>query len=519
MVEKPTTPRHQRIWRYAFLLACAWTLLVAASLAWNTRQHETSLRELARVKAVTAFERDRIFRRWVSQQGGVYVAVTPKVPPNPLLAHVPERDLTTPSGKKLTLINAAYLTRQAFGSAKETDRGGMGRLVSLKPINPANAPDPWERKALTAFEKGAKEVSEIQMVHGRPVMRLIRVAMTESGCLTCHAQQGYHKGEIRGGVEVLVPIDEIREALHPGMGQIALGHGFVWILGLGGMLLGTRKLTSSFSLLQKSEELLIQAKGELELQVKKRTAVLSQTNKLLSQEIEVRERIEGEILNHQKRLQAAAVELSLAEERERNRIAGELHDQVGQRLILGKMKLDALSDRLEEEALQAEAEAVGSLVGQSIQDLRSLLFQMRPPILASAGLEAALQWLGEELKKTHALQVAFYDDELQKPLRYEVRSTVYQAVRELLLNVVKHARTNQAEIFLRREQNDLVIVVADDGVGLEQTVSGADPFGKGGFGLFNAQQKIEFLGGSLRFDSAPGKGTRASLVVPLDRED
>ncbi len=271
--------------------------------------------------------------------------------------------------------------------------------------------------------------------------------------------------------------------------------------------------------LRKNELLLAGANEELESLVGERTAALSSTNAQLLREIDERKKIEQEMLDHQRLLQAMSLELAMAEERERDRIAGELHDQVGQRLILTKMKLDALTSRLEAHPLEQSAAEVVSLVEQTIQDTRSLTFQIRPPLLASAGLEATVQWLGEELKANYGLRMLFTADTTPKPLPYEICSTLFHAVRELLLNVARHAGTNEVRVRVMRDITTLVITIHDDGVGFDTLEARTRKTRSGGFGLFNIQQRIEYLGGSVVIDSGPGAGTRATITVPTDEED
>lgn len=266
-----------------------------------------------------------------------------------------------------------------------------------------------------------------------------------------------------------------------------------------------------------AEMILAGINEELELQVAERTASLSRTNNRLTREIDERKRIEQAILDHQSKLQTMAFELSMAEERERDRIAGELHDHVGQRLILTKMKLDSLASRLSAEQLERDTDEVIGLIGQTIQDIRSLTFQIRPPLLASAGLEATVQWLGEELKGDYGLQMELIDDNRRKPLQYEIRSTVFQAVRELLLNVVKHAGTGFVQVRMEREADLFAITIRDNGKGFDATEISKRASKTGGFGLFNIQQKIEYLGGAITIDSRPGAGTVATVKVPLDK--
>ncbi|MBU5614118.1 sensor histidine kinase [Geomonas azotofigens] len=284
------------------------------------------------------------------------------------------------------------------------------------------------------------------------------------------------------------------------------------LLSEGGSVAGLMGVVLEITERKRAEEMMDGVRQHLEEEVQQRTAKLQLINEHLTQEIEIRKRVEVELLAQQQKLQDMALDLAMAEERERDRIASELHDQVGQRLILAKIKLDSLASSAP--AGECEAEAVGALVQQTIQDIRSLTFQLRPPLLASAGLEAALRWLGEELAADFGLQTEFDDDGKDKTLPYEIRSTVFQAVRELMLNVVKHAGTLQCRVALFRSDGFLVIAVEDDGIGCGAEQGEAETRG-GGFGLANVRQKIQHLGGTFTITKKGAGGTLATITVPL----
>lgn len=268
---------------------------------------------------------------------------------------------------------------------------------------------------------------------------------------------------------------------------------------------------------RKSAEMILSGiNDKLEREVAERTASLSEANRQLTQEIEERKKVQQEIIDHQLKLQKLALELSMAEERERDRIAGELHDQVGQRLILVKMRLNEVMGGLSGGEVEDDAEELEVMIDQSIQDIRSLTFQIRPPLLATAGLEAALRWLSEELRADYGLLVELSDDKRPKPLPYEVRSTVFQATRELLLNVAKHAGTSDCRVRLAREDDLMVVDVEDDGVGLKNASFRGNSARGGGFGLFNLRQRIEYLGGSFAIETRAQGGVHASFKVPLE---
>ncbi len=199
--------RSRRFERYAWVLAVVWTVVFAASLVWNVIQARQNTLEAARIQARAAFEKDVIYRRWNAKHGGIYALVTEETQPNPYL-DVPERDVTTPLRRPLTLINPAYMTRQVHELAEE-QYGVRGHITSLNPIRPQNVPDPWETEALQAFERGKTEVSLVAKMEGEGYMRLMRPLITEKGCLKCHAAQGYQEGDIRGGISVSVPLEPL----------------------------------------------------------------------------------------------------------------------------------------------------------------------------------------------------------------------------------------------------------------------------------------------------------------------
>ncbi len=221
---------------YVWAILSLWTVFVVLVLLWSLSHETFSTEEVARIHARSAFEKDLVYRRWVAGHGGVYVPVTNQTPPNPYLSNVEERDITTPSGRALTLINPAYMTRQVH-EMDAAQYGQRGHITSLNPIRPANAADEWETKALRAFEQGATEVSSVEKLDNEEYLRLMRPMITEQACLKCHAEQGYKAGDLRGGISVSVPMAPLRAIARGHMATMALGHGLLWVLGLGGISL------------------------------------------------------------------------------------------------------------------------------------------------------------------------------------------------------------------------------------------------------------------------------------------
>jgi PAS domain S-box-containing protein len=237
---------------YGWILIGVWTLVAASSLGWNLLQDREESLRVARQIALTNYERDVLYRRWAAAHGGVYVPVTPNTPPTPYLERLPERDIVTASGRRLTLLNPAYMTRQIYELAQESGLP-RGHLTSLKPLRPQNAPDPWEKKALEAFEHGKAEVSEVVLVNGQFSMRLMRPFRINPSCLSCHEEQGYKVGDIRGGISVSVPMAPIMPKASHTL-SLTLGHLVLWMLGVVGIVLAGRRISASTAEAMKAQE-------------------------------------------------------------------------------------------------------------------------------------------------------------------------------------------------------------------------------------------------------------------------
>lgn len=230
---RPETLRPYLAWALFF-----WTALVAASAYVNVQGDRETTKAIATAEARAAFSKDLVYRRWASMHGGVYVPTTDTTPPNPYLQHVPDRDITTPSGLRLTLVNPAYMTRQVF-TLWPDEYGTRGHITGLDPINPENAPDPWERRALQRFFEGETEVAEISLWNEVRHMRLMRPFRVESGCRHCHDEP---LGSLRGGISTSVPMALYDDLFLVEARRTILFHIAIWLSGCTAVLVAARTL-------------------------------------------------------------------------------------------------------------------------------------------------------------------------------------------------------------------------------------------------------------------------------------
>ncbi|MDZ7831486.1 MAG: diguanylate cyclase [Desulfobacterales bacterium] len=237
-----------------FLTGIIWIVVIAASFVWNWHQVGDSMMVLVENAAQFSFEKDVVYRRWGAMHGGVYVPVTKATPPNPYLSHLPDRDVVTTSGKQLTLINPAYMTRQVHELGRQ-QYGMRGHITSLDPLRPENAADAWETEALLSFQKGAEQATSVETIAGQPYFRLMRPMVTEEKCLKCHAHQGYAIGDIRGGVSVSVPLATYLSQARTQRTGLAIVHVLVGFFGLVGLEFGRRLHGSSERKLGENESL------------------------------------------------------------------------------------------------------------------------------------------------------------------------------------------------------------------------------------------------------------------------
>lgn len=255
-----------------------------------------------------------------------------------------------------------------------------------------------------------------------------------------------------------------------------------------GRIVGASKVARDITERKRTEQALKELNATLESRVEERTAAL----------------------------RALAVDLARTEHRERRRLSHVLHDQVQQLLVAANLHVGlAASDTEKADQKQSFDRALG-VIQQAIQACRTLAVDLSPPLLDDRGLAAGLEWLAHRSHENLGLEVSFASDGATDVEDGDVRALLFRATQELLLNVVKHARTTQATVRLIRPAPDqLQVEVTDHGVGFHMPPEEIRSGSPDSFGLLSIRERVRHLGGALEIDTAPGRGSRIRVTVPV----
>lgn len=257
-----------------------------------------------------------------------------------------------------------------------------------------------------------------------------------------------------------------------------------------------------------------QAHAELEALVAERTTELRTANAALEHQIAECRLARAGIDQHRRQLQQLASELSLAEARERRRIAEDLHDHIGQALAFIKINIAQFRGNAVFCGFESAIDEMVGILDQTIRYTRNLTVEISPPALYELGFEAAVDGLAERFSRKHGLAVELETTSGVAALPDPVAVLLYKSIQELLTNVAKHARARRAVIGIGHESGLLRVEVRDDGVGFDPRAleSGAV---SDHFGLFNIRERIRYLGGTMEVRSVAGGGTTVVLLAPI----
>jgi signal transduction histidine kinase len=247
-------------------------------------------------------------------------------------------------------------------------------------------------------------------------------------------------------------------------------------------------------------------------EVRDLVAQLANLNQTLERRVAKRT---AEAVEQAQKLRLLSAELSLAEEAERRRIAEMLHEDLQQLLVAARMQLNALCRTQDAAQREAIAREIADVLERSFKLTRSLSVELAPPVLYEHGLAAALEWLAAETRKNYNVEVIVEADSLANPKAADVRIFLFRAVRELLLNSLKHAGGSAVHITMQHRRPDKVrIIVADDGPGFDPNSLDNRRTDSQTVGLLNIRERVSNFGGEFHINSGPKRGTRITLSLP-----
>jgi len=467
------------------MLGAVWILVVGASLIFDVYYLRETTREMALQSALAHFNKDQAFRFWATAHGGVYVPVGEKTSPNPQLSHLPERDIPLPSGKRLTLMNPAYMLRQMqeeFAQLYEV----CGHITSLYPLRPENQPDPWERRALEAFESGVQEVVEFSSIEGEPFLRLMRPMSTQEGCLKCHAVQGYKVGDVRGGVGVALPLTPYLVREHHQTVRLSVTHGIMLTLGLAGIFLGHSRL----------------AKGVVERETARQE--LERYNALL------------ETKNQQ--LQDFT---SMA--------SHDLQEPLRKIQTFGTLLEEQCGDRL----LDHERDSLHRMKDATIRMCRMIDALLNYSRISSQSMEHSVVDLNEAVQEALFMLSAAAEEKEASievdplPSVHAARQLMVQLFQNLIGNALKYCKEEPSiHVWAEKRGAHVEIFVSDNGIGIAEEhkerifapferLHSRSEYEGTGMGLAICKKIVEGHGGDIGVRSTPGKGSVFSVTLPL----
>ena len=475
------------------IIIAIWIIAILVLSVIRVMDSYSNKAQLENIITKMAYDKDITYRRWVSNHGGVYVPVSEHTLPNPYLK-IENRDIVTNFGDTLTLMNPAYVTRQALEfSSKEYNL--KGRLVSLNPVNPLNAPDSLERAALLAFEKGDTLFSTNETVDSIEYHRYIHPFKVEASCLKCHAHQVYKVGDIRGALSISVPLTNLNKLLVGEIHNIIFLHFIILFLGISIIVFILNTLDKHWSARLGADQALKESKSQL-------IAINADKDRFIS------------TLAHDLRnpfvsiLGFSDLLIENIDKYDRGKILRQIelihHTSHKTYQLLDDLLLwsHSQSDKIK---LDKQKVDFGELCRESIELVQT---------------QAKRKNISIQCFETENLQI-FADI-----------NSIKTVLRNLISNAVKFTNQNgQIKIYAKRDLSNAVITVSDNGVGIDKDVipklwcfteqistTGTDGEQGTGFGLVLCKELIEKHGGKIWVESEPGKGSDFKFSIPLSTD-
>jgi hypothetical protein len=416
-----------RIHVYVWVWIVLWTVTVVGLLASDIKHIRRASLDMALAEARIQLNWDEATRLWSASHGGVYVPVTETTSPNPNLGDVPERDIESPSGKKLTLMNPAYVLREMMAHYSNA-YGIYGHITSLNHFRDETAPDNWERNCLSAFRRGVKEVWDVCNIEKAQYLRYMRPIHVEAGCFKCHADLGHKAGEVGGGVSVSIPMaGYLKRQVEENLAH-TVSFFIIWITGI---------------------------------------SVIGFTARGLIRRTKERDRAEEQLRNTEKELRAVSTRLLNSWEEERKRIAIEVHEGLAQTMSAIKYRVESALTCMPERATSKVAgllEPVIAIVQEGVSDIRRMASRLRPIMLDDMGILPTIVWLCREVTKAHpSLQIerTLAIEEGQIPEHLKV--VIYRILESGLGLVAEAGHRGSVEISLEDEKGRIHLTIQTDG--------------------------------------------------------
>lgn len=536
--------------KYLLFIFIVWTTLIVYLISSEYRRIDKEVDNLSITNARANFNKDQAIRHWAALHGGVYVPVDSTTLPNPALENISERDIITPSGKKLTLMNPAYMIRE-LNEYFASYYGIVGHITSTKLLRPENKPDEWELNALNQFENGAEEVIQHTTINDKPYLRLMKPMLTEESCLNCHEHQGYKVGDIRGGVSVSIPMEPLLLQASKNKKQHRHIFTLIWIIGSSGLFFGYKKIDSGILKLEKADKAL----REHNIELGNTKNVLEKQNKNFARinaeliKTEAKNRlINEELLTKSEELKITNSKLLFAKEKaeESNRLKTEFINNISHEIRTPMNGIMGFTQFLERPQLSEEKRKYyASIIKNSGNQLLRVIDDIL--MVSDLGKRKAQIYnekidLGELLTevyevfemKARSRNVPLYlklNGDNEKITFVTDKSKVNTVLHNLLENAFKFTTEGYVELgyFLdsSNEHNNVIIYVKDTGVGIspenqkeifnrfsQEEKEMSQKSGGLGLGLAIAKESAHLIEGEITLQSEKGKGSTFFLTLP-----
>ncbi|MBK5276201.1 MAG: DUF3365 domain-containing protein [Desulfuromonadales bacterium] len=523
--------------KYGLCLILVWTCILAGFLLLLVNEYREDTITVATREARDYHELNLQYRRWGAKVGGVYVA-TDKVVPNPYLT-VPDRDVTTGSGKSLTLVNPAYMTRMVFEIIRnETKHPIINRLVSLKPLNPANAPNAWEQETLKLFEKReVRERSQVLTIEKRPYLQFMAAFITEESCLKCHAHQGYQVGDVRGGMSIAIPMSGYLAIEADRKNSLFGSFALLWALGVAGIAVSSNKR-------HMQEMRIVEKSVGLEQEIIKRQQTqehLEEQTVKLEEEISERQQIQEQLEEQAAMLEEETAERQQAvQELQKKNVDMEQfiytvsHDLrtplVTVKNFLGFLENDLLGDN--QKRVSQDFQFIHCAADKMKLLLDELLDLARSDHVETPAVRISFKDMLAEVLDTMAGVIKGSQVSIDLPetdlMLFGDRPRLCQIWQNLIENAIKYSREDRIpriEIGVQQVNGEPVFFVKDNGIGIDPHYHGKvfkifeklDPKSPGaGMGLSMIRRIVEKCGGRIWVESeGNGKGSCFYFTLPL----